>query len=174
MSFTRRPGSGRLHLEWYHARRNWTAAEWNQAVFSDANPDPISAVMTIVFVCGDPLVNASILPFLYSDTPLLQLVIWVAIAYNTRSPLILIRGTMAALRYVDDIRQPHVLPLIQRFPGAIFQQDNARAHTAKMSQDCLHTVTTFPGLPDPQICLQSSIYGIIWDGELGISRVRTN
>ncbi|GFV08273.1 HTH_Tnp_Tc3_2 domain-containing protein [Trichonephila clavipes] len=34
------------------------------------NHDSISAVMTIVFVCGD----ASILPLLYSDTPLLQLV----------------------------------------------------------------------------------------------------
>ncbi|GFV21022.1 uncharacterized protein TNCV_2280651 [Trichonephila clavipes] len=30
--------------------------------------------MTIVFVCGDPVVNASILPLLYSDTPLPQLV----------------------------------------------------------------------------------------------------
>ncbi|GFW91472.1 HTH_Tnp_Tc3_2 domain-containing protein [Trichonephila clavipes] len=38
------------------------------------NPDSISAVMTIVLVCGDPVLNASILPLLYSDTPLPQLV----------------------------------------------------------------------------------------------------
>ncbi|GFS72228.1 uncharacterized protein TNCV_2442641 [Trichonephila clavipes] len=38
------------------------------------NPDSISALMTIVFVCGDPEMNASILPLLYSDTPLPQLV----------------------------------------------------------------------------------------------------
>ncbi|GFS91328.1 HTH_Tnp_Tc3_2 domain-containing protein [Trichonephila clavipes] len=38
------------------------------------NPDSISAVMTIVFMCGDPLVNASILSLLDSDTPLPQLV----------------------------------------------------------------------------------------------------
>ncbi|GFV78558.1 transposable element Tcb1 transposase [Trichonephila clavipes] len=37
------------------------------------NPDSISAVMTIVLVCGDPAVNASILPLLYSNTPLPQL-----------------------------------------------------------------------------------------------------
>ncbi|GFT62080.1 transposable element Tcb2 transposase [Trichonephila clavipes] len=24
-----------LHLKWYHARGNWSAAEWNQVVFSD-------------------------------------------------------------------------------------------------------------------------------------------
>ncbi|GFY05399.1 uncharacterized protein TNCV_960951 [Trichonephila clavipes] len=38
------------------------------------NPDSISAVVTIVFVCGDPVVSASIPPLLYSDTPLPQLV----------------------------------------------------------------------------------------------------
>ncbi|GFU50049.1 uncharacterized protein TNCV_4933961 [Trichonephila clavipes] len=51
---------------------------------------------------------------------------------------------MTAQRYVHDILQPHVLPLMQRLPGAIFQQDNARPHTAGVSQDCLRTVTTLP------------------------------
>ncbi|GFU54984.1 transposable element Tcb2 transposase [Trichonephila clavipes] len=67
-----------------------------------------------------------------------------AIAYNTRSPLVLIHGLMAAQWYVHDILQPHVLPLMQRFPGAIFQQDSARPHTARVSQDYLRTVPTHP------------------------------
>ncbi|GFS61644.1 uncharacterized protein TNCV_4312951 [Trichonephila clavipes] len=50
--------------------------------------------------------------------------------------------------YVHDILQPHVLPLMQRFPRAIFQQDNARPHKARVSQDCFHTVTT-PSLAFP-------------------------
>ncbi|GFS98949.1 transposable element Tcb2 transposase [Trichonephila clavipes] len=70
--------------------------------------------------------------------------VWDAIAYNTRSPLVLIRGTMTAQRYVNDILQPHVLPLMQWLPGAIFQQDNDRPHTARVSQDCIRTVTTLP------------------------------
>ncbi|GFX59746.1 transposable element Tcb2 transposase [Trichonephila clavipes] len=60
-----------------------------------------------------------------------------AIAYNTRSPLVLIHGTITAQRYVHDILQQHVLPLIQQLPGASFQLDNARTHTARVSQDCL-------------------------------------
>ncbi|GFY13169.1 transposable element Tcb2 transposase [Trichonephila clavipes] len=81
-------------------------------------------------------------------------------------------GVMIAQRYVHDILlQPHVLALLQRLPGALFQQDNARPHTARVSQDCLRTVTTFLVLPHPQICLQSSIYEIIWNGELDILRV---
>ncbi|GFX20110.1 transposable element Tcb2 transposase [Trichonephila clavipes] len=51
---------------------------------------------------------------------------------------------MTVQRYVHDILQPHVLPLMQRLPGAIFQQDNARPLTARVSQDCLLTVTTLP------------------------------
>ncbi|GFU36284.1 transposable element Tcb2 transposase [Trichonephila clavipes] len=49
---------------------------------------------------------------------------------------------MTAQRYVHDILQPHVLLLMQRLPGAIFQQDNARPHT--VLQDYLRTVTTLP------------------------------
>ncbi|GFX95279.1 transposable element Tcb2 transposase [Trichonephila clavipes] len=74
------PTHQRLHLEWCCARRNWTAAVWNQVVFSDESRF-ISAVMTIV--CGDPVVNASILPLLYSDTPLLQLVLWYGVSFPT-------------------------------------------------------------------------------------------
>ncbi|GFU18447.1 transposable element Tcb2 transposase [Trichonephila clavipes] len=44
----------RLHSKWCRALGNWTAAEWNQV--------------------GEPVVNASILPLLYSNTLLPQLV----------------------------------------------------------------------------------------------------
>ncbi|GFU41302.1 transposable element Tcb2 transposase [Trichonephila clavipes] len=58
---------------------------------------------------------------------------------------------MTAQLYVHDILQPHVLPLMQRLSGAIFQLDNARPHTARVSQDCLHAVTALlwpSGSPD--------------------------
>ncbi|GFT41402.1 transposable element Tcb2 transposase [Trichonephila clavipes] len=66
------------------------------------------------------------------------------IAYNTRSPLVLIRGPLTAQRCVLDILPPHVLPLMQRLSRAIFQQDNAQPHTARVSQDFVHVVTTLP------------------------------
>ncbi|GFY30492.1 transposable element Tcb2 transposase [Trichonephila clavipes] len=51
---------------------------------------------------------------------------------------------MTTQRYVHDIQQPHVLPLMQGLPGAIVQQDKARPHTARVSQDCLCTIITLP------------------------------
>ncbi|GFW75327.1 transposable element Tcb2 transposase [Trichonephila clavipes] len=78
------------------------------------------------------------------NTPTAGVMVWGAIAYNTRSALVLIHGTITAQLYVHDILQAHVLPLMQRLPGAIFQQDNARPHKARVSQDCLCTVTILP------------------------------
>ncbi|GFY26811.1 HTH_Tnp_Tc3_2 domain-containing protein [Trichonephila clavipes] len=71
-----KPTHRRLRFEWCHARGNWTAVEWNQVVFSDVcvNSDSISAVMTTVFMYGDPVINPSILPLIYSDIPLPHLV----------------------------------------------------------------------------------------------------
>ncbi|GFV63658.1 transposable element Tcb2 transposase [Trichonephila clavipes] len=120
--------------------------------------------------CGERLNPAFALQ--RHTAPTAGVMLWGAIAYNTRSPLILIRGTMTAQRYVHDILQPHVLPLMQRLPGAIFQQDNDRLTWQRVSQECHRTVTT-PHWParSPDICLQSSVSEIIWDGELGIPRV---
>ncbi|GFY30903.1 DDE_3 domain-containing protein [Trichonephila clavipes] len=45
-------------------------------------------------------------------------------------------------RYVDDIIRPHVGPFLNGLPGAIFQQDNARLHTARVAQDFLRHFQT--------------------------------
>ncbi|GFW94350.1 DDE_3 domain-containing protein [Trichonephila clavipes] len=54
------------------------------------------------------------------------------------------RGTLTGQRYVDDILRPHVGPFLNGLPGAIFQQDNARPHTARVAQDFLRHFKTFP------------------------------
>ncbi|GFT28701.1 transposable element Tcb2 transposase [Trichonephila clavipes] len=81
---------------------------------------------------------------------------WSVIDYNTRSPLVLIRGTMTAQRHIHDILQPHILPLIE----TIFQQDNTRPHPARVSQDRLLAITT---LPWPARSPDSSPIEHIWD-----------
>ncbi|GFX25266.1 DDE_3 domain-containing protein [Trichonephila clavipes] len=54
------------------------------------------------------------------------------------------RGTLTGQRYVDDILRPHVRPFLNGLPGAIFQQDNARLHTARVAQDFLRHFRTLP------------------------------
>ncbi|GFU19242.1 transposable element Tcb2 transposase [Trichonephila clavipes] len=67
------PTHRRLRLELCRIRANWTAAEGNQVVFSDESRFNLSSEDNHVLV-WKPVVNASILPLLYSDTPLPQLV----------------------------------------------------------------------------------------------------
>ncbi|GFT96053.1 DDE_3 domain-containing protein [Trichonephila clavipes] len=54
------------------------------------------------------------------------------------------RGTLMDQRYVDDILRPHVGPFLNGLTGAIFQQDNARPHTARVAQDFLRHFQTLP------------------------------
>ncbi|GFV56634.1 transposable element Tcb2 transposase [Trichonephila clavipes] len=62
------------------------------------------------------------------------------------------RGTLTGQRYIDDIFRPHVAPFLIGLAGAIFQQDNARPHTARVAQDLLWHFQTFHGRPAPPIC----------------------
>ncbi|GFY19556.1 DDE_3 domain-containing protein [Trichonephila clavipes] len=64
------------------------------------------------------------------------------------------RGTLTCQRYVDDILRPHVGPFLN-FPAknsknsilkipAIFRQDNACPHTARVAQEFLRHFQTLP------------------------------
>ncbi|GFY24957.1 DDE_3 domain-containing protein [Trichonephila clavipes] len=60
------------------------------------------------------------------------------------------RETLTGHRYVDDVLRPHVGPFLNGLPGAIFQQDNARPHTARVAQDFLRHFQTLHGRPAPR------------------------
>ncbi|GFV89650.1 retrovirus-related Pol polyprotein from transposon TNT 1-94 [Trichonephila clavipes] len=47
---------------------------------------------------------------------------------HSRTPLVLIAGTLNSQRYISEVLEPVVLPYLQGLAIAIFQQDNARPH----------------------------------------------
>ncbi|GFV89664.1 transposable element Tcb2 transposase [Trichonephila clavipes] len=62
------------------------------------------------------------------------------------------RGILTGQPYVDDILRPHVGPFLNGLPGAIFQQDSARPHTARVDQDFLRYFQTLPWpVPSPDL-----------------------
>ncbi|GFS84009.1 transposable element Tcb2 transposase [Trichonephila clavipes] len=69
-------------------------------------------------------------------------------------------GTLMGQRYVDVILQPHVGSFLNGLPGAIFQQDNARRHTARVAQDFLRHFQT---LPWPARSPDLSPVELVWD-----------
>ncbi|GFT38272.1 transposable element Tcb1 transposase [Trichonephila clavipes] len=92
-----KPTHRHLRLEWCPARENWTAAEWNQVVFSEESRFSLSSDDNRVCVWrprGERLNPAFALQ--RHSAPMAGVMVWSTIASNTRSPLVLIRGTMTA------------------------------------------------------------------------------
>ena len=55
---------------------------------------------------------------------------WIQLSH----PLVRIAGTLNSQRYISEVLEPVVLPYLQGLPTAIFQQDNARPHVARIVQ----------------------------------------
>ncbi|GFW37983.1 transposable element Tcb1 transposase [Trichonephila clavipes] len=62
------------------------------------------------------------------------IMVWGGIGYHSRTPLVRIAGTLNSQRYVSKVLKPVVLPYLQGLATAIFQQDNARPHVARIIQ----------------------------------------
>jgi len=62
--------------------------------------------------------------------------VWAEIFNNQKTNLVRVQGNLAGQRYRDDILQQHILNVIDR-QREIFQQDNARLHTARETMDFL-------------------------------------
>ncbi|UYV74981.1 Transposase, partial [Cordylochernes scorpioides] len=152
----------RQRLEWCRARSTWMT-EWHRVVFSDESRFCLSSDSRRVRVWrrrGERSNPAAIV-----ERPTVRqrgIMVWGAIAYDCRSPLLRIQGTMTAQRYVDDVLRPVTLPYLQGVPNALYQQDNARPHTARISQQALQDVQMLPWPPySPDLSPIEHVWDII-------------
>ncbi|UYV84561.1 hypothetical protein LAZ67_X002615 [Cordylochernes scorpioides] len=141
------PPNRRQRLEWCRARSTWMT-EWHRVVFSDESRFCLSSDSRRVRVWrrrGERSNPAAIV-----ERPTVRqrgIMVWGAIAYDSRSPLLRIQGTMTAQRYVDDVLRP---------------LDNARPHTARISQQALQDVQMLPWPPySPDLSPIEHVWDII-------------
>ncbi|UYV71629.1 hypothetical protein LAZ67_8003963 [Cordylochernes scorpioides] len=156
------PPNRRQRLEWCRARSTWMT-EWNRVVFSDESRFCLSTDSRRVRVWRRRGERSD--PAAIGERPTLRqrgIMVWGAIAYDSRSPLLRIQGTMTAQRYVDDVLRPVTLPYLQGVPNALYQQDNARPHTARISQQALQDVQMLPWPPySPDLSPIEHVWDII-------------
>ncbi|GFU69057.1 transposable element Tcb2 transposase [Trichonephila clavipes] len=126
-------------------RATWSVTDWRRVIFSDesrfslSDDDHRTRVWRRTGQRSDPAFIVE------RHTAISQgVTVWGAISWDTRSSLVVLQGTSTARRYVDDILTPIVLPMLSSRPGAIYQQDNARPHTARLSQQCLQGYDVLP------------------------------
>ncbi|UYV66194.1 K02A2.6-like [Cordylochernes scorpioides] len=139
------PPNRRQRLEWCRARSTWMM-EWHRVVFSDESRFCLSSDSRRVRVWrrrGERSNPAAIV-----ERPTVR----------QRG----IMGTMTAQRYVDDVLRPVTLPYLQGVPNALYQQDNARPHTARISQQALQDVQMLPWPPySPDLSPIEHVWDII-------------
>ncbi|GFV11769.1 transposable element Tc1 transposase [Trichonephila clavipes] len=73
-----------------------------------------------------------------------EVMVWGVIYVDSQTFLVVIRSTLTAERYVDDISRTVLLPFLLQYPGLIFQQDNARSHSTCVAMNCLRDCQTLP------------------------------
>ena len=67
-----------------------------------------------------------------------SVMVWGGILWRHKTPLIVIEGNLTARRYIDDVLTPAVVPFMRNHPDVtLFQQDNARPHSARITSDFL-------------------------------------
>ncbi|GFY18074.1 transposable element Tc1 transposase [Trichonephila clavipes] len=105
------PEHRQLRLQWCQARSMWNVTDWQKVVLSD---EPW-------FVLG-------------TDDNLVR--VWRRPGELCNSPHNVLRHTAHTSwcnSYVDDVLRSHVGQFLNGLPGAIFQQDNAHPHTARVA-----------------------------------------
>ncbi|GFV20413.1 transposable element Tcb1 transposase [Trichonephila clavipes] len=121
----------------------WNITDWQKVVFSDESRFVLRTDDNRVWRHPGELYNSPH-TVLRHTARTAGVMVWGAIAYDSRSTLIGMRGTLTGQRYFDDILLPHEGPFLNGLPGVSFQQDNARPHTARVAPHFLRHFQTLP------------------------------
>ncbi|GFX53586.1 transposable element Tcb1 transposase [Trichonephila clavipes] len=139
------PHHRQCRLDFCRPRATWSVTDWRRVIFSDESQFSLSADDHRTRVWRRTGQRSDPAFIVERHTAISQgVTVWGAISWDTRSSLVVLQGTLTARRYVDDILTPIVLPMLSSRPGAIYQQDNARPHTARLSQQCLQGYDVLP------------------------------
>ncbi|GFX73527.1 transposable element Tcb1 transposase [Trichonephila clavipes] len=63
-----------------------------------------------------------------------RIMVWGGIGHHSHTPLVRNAGTLNSQRYISEVMEPVILPYVQGLATAIFQQDNAGPHVARIVQ----------------------------------------
>ena len=143
------PGLTRRHraerLRWCRNNVNRRLRDWHDMLFSDESRfcvDHADGRFRVYRRTGERYADACVME--QGRLGGANIMVWGGIAYGERTQLVVLnfqdngpgRG-LTARRYIDQVLRPHVVPFFAQHPGYLFQQDNARAHSAFLTQNFL-------------------------------------
>lgn len=158
-------------LEWAERHERWFHPQWSSVLFTDESRFK-------VFFPDGRVRTWRRGGLRFNDPYVMEMnrfggggvMVWAGISSHHRTELVFLDGRVDARRYTDEILRDHVVPFFREHDDVtIFQQDNARPHSARLTQDFLWE-QDFDILDWPALSPDLSPIEHFWD-ELG-RRVR--
>ena len=163
--FARRPYQGQIltrrhrqnRLAWANNHRGWGRQQWRQVFFTDESKFNLSFAdgnKRVYRRGGDRFAQCYVLE--HNRWGGGGIMVWAGISADQNTPLHAVRGRLNGNAYRDTILAPLVVPLMTQHGLRLFQQDNARAHVARVSTDFLRqqhiNALPWPSLsPGPEV-----------------------
>lgn len=129
-----RRGNRGLRLQWATEHLTWDDLQWSRVTFSDESRFGFHPDSRRIRVWRTPG-RVSRLRHPQDVHPYRggTIMVWAGIRLGGRTDLVLIRGSLTAEKYRNDVLRPVILPLrLQIGQDFILMHDNARPHTARV------------------------------------------
>ncbi len=126
----------RDRLNWAQRHLRWTQRQWHNVLFTDESRFAVQfsdGRLRVWRRKGERYDAANVIQRdRYGGG---SVMVWGGISRNSKTTLVTVPGTLTAARYCDEIIVPVVVPYLRQRNGVIFQQDNARPHTARHTRN---------------------------------------
>lgn len=132
----------RNRLQWARLHRQWTLRRWQTVMFTDESKFHVDFNNRRQYVYrrrNERFADACVKERNHFGGA--STMVWAGFTYHGKLRLVFldnVRGArqrgITAQRYVDDVLRPVVIPFVQNNPGVTLQQDNARPHSARLTQ----------------------------------------
>ena len=124
----------RQRLAWCHHRRRWNMIQWGNVLFSDESRfcwKKNDGWIKVWRRRGKRNARACALPKkAFHGGSVME---WGGITSHGKTQLVIVDGNLNSFRYIDEILRPVVTPFMRNMgQGALFQDDNARPHRARI------------------------------------------
>ena len=130
-------GHRRVRRDWCRRHVRWNLRQWSTVYFSDESRFNVKfndGRIRVYRRKGERYCDVNVMP--YNRYGGGSIMVWAGVTLHRRTQLYILNGNLNAARYINEILRPIALPFLRnRGPNAVFQDDNARPHRARVVND---------------------------------------